>query len=58
MKPLAVKCVEIMRAVAGLRAFSVFPLTFATDPLIHLTWSYRIQTVSSAKESLFKDSSK
>lgn len=57
MKPLAVKCVEIMWAVAGLRAFC-FPLTFATDHLIHLACSYRIQTVSSAKESLFKDSSK
>lgn len=57
MKPLAVKCVEIMWAVAGLRAFC-FPLTFATDHLIHLACSYRIQTVSSAKESLFKDSNK
>lgn len=58
MKPLAVKCVEIMWAVAGLRAFLVFPLAFATDQLIHLAWSYGTQAVSSAKKSLFKDSNK
>lgn len=54
MKPLAVKCVEIMWAVSYLRAFSVFPLAFATDHLINLAWSYGTQAVSSAKKVCLK----
>lgn len=47
-----------MWAVAGLTAFSFFPLGFDTDHLINLAWSHGTQAVSSAKKSLFKDSNK
>lgn len=47
-----------MWAVAGLSAFLVFPLAFATEHLIHLPQSYRTQASSSSKNILFKGSNK
>lgn len=42
-----------MWAVAGLSAFLVFSLSFASEHLIHLPWPYGTQAASSSKRKVY-----